>query len=72
MKASAMDFQSEMILPTSLFEAFKHPLVGPLISPIARFFVSFPAIFLCGFPPGTGFLRNLTRNLIGEIVVDRV
>ena len=57
-----------MILPTSLFEAFKHPLVSPLISPIARFFVSFPAIFLCGLPPGltTSFLRNLTRNLIGE------
>jgi hypothetical protein len=61
-----------MIMPTSLFEAFKHSLVGPLISSIARFFVSFPAIFLCRFPPGltAGFLRNLTRNLIGEIVVD--
>jgi len=58
-----------MIFPTSLFEAFKHPLVGQLVSPIARFFVSFPAIFLCGFLPGltTGFLRNLTRNVIGEI-----
>ena len=62
----AMDFQSGMSLPTSLFETFKHPL----ISPIARFFVSFPAIFLCRFPPGltAGFLRNLTRNLVGEIV----
>src|SRR5215471_15578155 len=58
MTASATDFQSEMILPTSLFEAFKHPLVGPLISPITCVFVSFPAVFLCGFPPGltTGFL----------------
>jgi hypothetical protein len=55
-------------LPTSLFEAFKHPLVSPLISPIARFFVSVPAVFLCGFPPGlaTGFLRNFTRNVIRE------
>jgi hypothetical protein len=63
-----MDFQSGMSLPTSLFEAFKHPLV----SPIARFFVSFPAVFLCGFRPGltTGFLRNFTRNIIREIVVD--
>jgi hypothetical protein len=53
----------------------EHPLVSPLISLIARFFfVSFPAIFLCGFPPGltTGFLRNFTRNVIREIVVDRV
>src|SRR5215472_4200668 len=33
---AAMGFQSGMILPTSLFEAFKHPL----ISPITRFFVS--------------------------------
>jgi hypothetical protein len=68
----AMDFQSGMILPTSLFEAFKHPLVSPLISPITRFFVSFPAVFLCGFRPGltTGFLRNFTRNIIREIVVD--
>jgi len=41
-----MEFQSGMILPTSLFEAFKHPFVGPLISPIARFFVGFPAVFL--------------------------
>src|SRR5262245_16005407 len=44
--ATAMEFQSGMILPTSLFEAFKHPFVGPLISPIARFFVGFPAVFL--------------------------
>src|SRR5215831_13030556 len=70
----AMDFQSGMTLPPSLFEAFKHPLVSPLISPITRFFVSFPAVFLCGFRPGltTGFLRNFTRNIIREIVVDRV
>src|SRR5262245_32244661 len=40
-----MEFQSGMILPTSLFEAFKHPFVGPLISLIARFFVGFPAVF---------------------------
>jgi hypothetical protein len=68
----AMDFQSGMILPTSLFETFKHPLVSPLISPITCFFVSFLAVFLCGFPPGltTGFLRNFTRNVIREIVVD--
>jgi hypothetical protein len=74
MTASAMDFQSGMILPTSLFEAFKHPLVGPLISPITCVFISFLAVFLCGFPPGltTGFLRNFTRNVIREIVVDRV
>jgi hypothetical protein len=67
-----MDFQSGMSLPTSLFEAFKHPLVSPLISPITRFFVSFPAIFLCGFPSSltTGFLRNFTCNIIREIVVD--
>jgi len=43
---------SGMILPTSLFETFKHPLVSPLISPITCFFVSFLAVFLCGFPPG--------------------
>jgi hypothetical protein len=57
-----------MILTTSLFEAFKHPLV----SPIARFFVSLPAVFLCGFPPGltTGFLRDFTRNVIRETIVD--
>jgi hypothetical protein len=68
----AMDFQSGMSLPTSLFEAFKHLLVSPLISPITRFFVSFPAIFLCGFPSSltTGFLRNFTCNIIREIVVD--
>jgi hypothetical protein len=61
-----------MILPTSLFEAFKHPLVSALISPITRFFVGFRAVFLCGFPPSltTGFLRNFTRNIIREIVVD--
>jgi hypothetical protein len=35
----AMDFQLGMILPTSLFETFKHPLVSPLISPITCFFV---------------------------------
>jgi len=72
MTASATDFQSGMILPTSLFEAFKHPLVSPLISPIARFFVSLPAVFLCGFPPGltTGFLRDFTRNVIRETIVD--
>jgi hypothetical protein len=69
---AAMGFQSGMILPTSLFEAFKHSLVSPLISPITRFFVSFPAVFLCGFRPGltTGFLRNFTRNIIRKIVVD--
>jgi hypothetical protein len=68
----ASDFQSRMILPTGLFEAFKHLLVSPLISPITRLFVSFPAVFLCSFPPGltTGFLRNFTRNVIREIVVD--
>jgi hypothetical protein len=67
-----MDFQLGMILPTSLFEAFKHPFVGPLISPIARFFVGLPAVFLCGFPPGltTRFLRNFTRNVICEVVVN--
>jgi hypothetical protein len=42
-----MDFQSGMILPTGIFETFKRPL----ISPITGFFVSFPAVFLCGFPP---------------------
>jgi hypothetical protein len=68
----AMGFQSGMVLPTSLFEAFKHPLVGPLISPMARFVVSLPAVFLCGFPPGLTprFLRNFTRNVIREVVVD--
>jgi len=25
-----MDFQSGMILPTSLFETFKHPLISPI------------------------------------------
>src|SRR5262245_18777408 len=40
-----MEFQSGMILPTSLFEAFKHPFVGRLISPIGCFFVGFPAVF---------------------------
>jgi hypothetical protein len=71
-RSSGMDFQSGMILPTSLFETFKHSLVSPLISPITCFFVSFLAVFLCGFPPGltTGFLRNFTRNVIREIVVD--
>src|SRR5262249_19535426 len=61
-------------LPTSVFEAFKHPLESPLISLIACFFISFPAFFLCGFPRSltTGFLRNFTRNVIREIVVDRV
>src|SRR5262249_12332380 len=69
---AAMEFQSGMILPTSLFEAFKHPFVGPLISPIARFFVGFPAAFLRGFPPSLTprFLRNFTRNVICEVVVD--
>jgi hypothetical protein len=52
----AMDFQSGMILPTGIFEAFKHPLVSPLISPITGFFVSFPAVFLCGF-------RSTARNV---------
>ena len=67
-----MDFQLGMILPTSLFEAFKHPFVGPLISPIARFFVGFPAVLLCGFPPGLTprFLRNFTCDVIREVVVD--
>jgi len=67
-----MEFQSVMILPTSLFEAFKHVFVGPLISLIARFFVGFPTVFLCGFPPGLapGFLRNFTRNVIRKVVVD--
>src|SRR5262249_55950567 len=59
---AAMGFQSGMILPTSLFEAFKHPL----ISPITRFFVSFPAVFLCGFRPAltTGFLCNFTLRAL--------
>src|SRR6266568_1880620 len=63
----AMDFQSEMILPTSLFEAFKHPLVGPLISPIARFFVRFPAIILCGFTRGVATVcvtENSDSNIL--------
>src|SRR5262245_61743016 len=56
-----MDFQLRMILPTSLFEAFKHPFVGPLIRPIVR-------LPVCGFLLArAGSARACHREPFGAI-----